>query len=424
MVADAGSGGERVRVIVVNHDAGDVTLRCLDALARTEWPPDQLDVVLVDNASSDGVVEEVRRTRPDVSVIASAENEGFGRACNRGMGDLAGIDHVALINNDAVPEPDWLVPLVAALAADGELGAVSPKVLLDVAAAGVVLTRDPADTTTVTVSEVAVDGAAVASAVVADERFRPHDDGRAFSWSTTRTEAGLWWPVGSDAGGRASLALAADHPTEVVVTTAIDRAVVAVGPTPAVVELRLPDKAEDVINSVGGVLYEGWFAGDRGYLELDRGQYDDPAEVFSWSGAAVLLRAAYLRDVGRFNPAFFLYYEDLELSWRGRLRGWRYRTVADSVIRHRHGFTTGIGSERFRAWEDRSRWMTLAELAPWPVALRAVGGGVRRGLARGEQFGALSGLWPAVRGRGRLTSDRRRGRMDLERWLRPRPGGW
>ena len=133
MVADAGSGGERVRVVVVNHDAGDVTLRCLDALASTEWPPEQLDVVLVDNASRDGVVEEVRRTRPDVSVIASAENEGFGRACNRGMGDLAGIDHVALINNDAVPEPDWLVPLVAALAADGELGAVSPKVLLDVA---------------------------------------------------------------------------------------------------------------------------------------------------------------------------------------------------------------------------------------------------------------------------------------------------
>ena len=130
-------------------------------------------------------------------------------------------------------------------------------------------------------------------------------------------------------------------PTEVVVTTAIDQAVVAVGPTPAVVELQLPDKAEDVINSVGGVLYEGWFAGDRGYLELDRGQYDDPAEVFSWSGAAVLLRAAYLRDVGRFNPAFFLYYEDLELSWRGRLRGWRYRTVPDSVVRHRHGFTTG-----------------------------------------------------------------------------------
>ena len=239
-----------------------------------------------------------------------------------------------------------------------------------------------------------------------------------------RTEAGLWWPVGSDAGGRASLALAADRPTEVVVTTAIDRAVVAVGPTPAVVELRLPDKAEDVINSVGGVLYEGWFAGDRGYLELDRGQYDDPAEVFSWSGAAVLLRAAYLRDVGRFNPAFFLYYEDLELSWRGRLRGWRYRTVArqrgppPARLHHGHRQRAVPSLGGPQPVDDPGR--------VGPLAGGAAGRRRRRapGLARGEQFGALSGLWPAVRGRGRLTSDRRRGRMDLERWLQPRPGAW
>ena len=74
--------------------------------------------MLVDNVSTDGVLEEVRRTRPDVTVIASAENEGFGRACNRAMADLAGVDHVALINNDAVPEPRWLAPLGDALDAD------------------------------------------------------------------------------------------------------------------------------------------------------------------------------------------------------------------------------------------------------------------------------------------------------------------
>ena len=266
----------RVRVVVVNHDGGAVTLRCLDALAETKWPSDRLEVVLVDNASTDGVLEEVRRTRPAVTVIASAENEGFGRACNRAMADLSGLDYVALINNDAVPQTGWLAPLVDALDADPGLGAVCPKVLLEVAA------------------------------------------------------------------------------------------------------------TEPVINSVGGMLYQGWFGGDRGYLEPDRGQYDEPAEVFSWSGAAVLLRGDYLRDVGLFNPAFFLYYEDLELSWRGRLRGWRYQTVPSSVVHHRHGFTTKVGSERFTAWEDRGRWMTVVELAPLRPALRALGGGLRRAARRRE----------------------------------------
>ena len=207
----------KVRVVVVSYNAREVTLRCLDALGRADWPADRLEVVLVDNASSDGLVGEVRGSHPDVRVISSTENQGFGRACNRGLQDLGDIDYVALINNDATVDAGWLRPLVDGLAADPGLGAVCPKVLLD-----------------------------------------------------------------------------------------------------------RPAESHAVINSVGGVLFEGWFGGDRGYLDLDRGQYDEPVEVFSWSGAAVLLRAAYLRDVGHFNLAFFLYYEDFELSWRGRLRGWRY----------------------------------------------------------------------------------------------------
>ncbi len=303
----------KVRVVVVSYNAREVTLRCLDALGRADWPADRLEVVLVDNASSDGLVGEVQGSHPDVRIISSTENQGFGRACNRGLQDLGDIDYVALINNDATVDAGWLRPLVDGLAADPGLGAVCPKVLLD-----------------------------------------------------------------------------------------------------------LPAESHAVINSVGGVLFEGWFGGDRGYLDVDRGQYDEPVEVFSWSGAAVLLRAAYLRDVGHFNPAFFLYYEDFELSWRGRLRGWRYRTVPTSVVWHRHGHTTGIGSERFQAWQDKSRWMTLVELAPWPVAVRAGAGGLRRALARHEGRSALTGLWTMLRCRWRLRRDRRHGN-DVERWMQPRP---
>ena len=90
--------------------------------------------------------------------------------------------------------------------------------------------------------------------------------------------------------GRVALSLLTDRPVEVSLRTRADRCALAGDRLPTSVDLALPTEPESVINSVGGVLYEGWLGGDRGYLELDRGQYDEPAEVFSWSGAAVLLR--------------------------------------------------------------------------------------------------------------------------------------
>ena len=64
---------------------------------------------------------EVRRT---------GVNRGFG-ANNDALADLAGVDFVALVNNDAFVEPGWLDPLVAALAADEGLGAVQAKILFE-----------------------------------------------------------------------------------------------------------------------------------------------------------------------------------------------------------------------------------------------------------------------------------------------------
>ena len=51
----------------------------------------------------------------------------------------------------------------------------------------------------------------------------------------------------------------------------------------------------------GSVIIEGGYGADRGFLEPDAGQYDAPAEVFAWCGGSVLLRPAYLADVGLFD---------------------------------------------------------------------------------------------------------------------------
>jgi GT2 family glycosyltransferase len=101
------------------------------------------------------------------------------------------------------------------------------------------------------------------------------------------------------------------------------------------------DHGRDVINDVGLILGPTWELHDRGYGEVDAGQYDEPGEVWGWCGGAVLLRRSYLDDVGLFDERLFLYAEDADLSWRGRHRGWRYRYVPSSVVRHVHRASSG-----------------------------------------------------------------------------------
>ena len=106
------------------------------------------------------------------------------------------------------------------------------------------------------------------------------------------------------------------------------------------------------------------FGADRGFEERDRGQYDEPAEVFGWCGGGVLLRRSYLAQVGLFDERFFLYYEDTDLAWRGRARGWRYRYVPTSVVRHVHAATSGVGSPMFQHYVERNRLLMLTKNAP------------------------------------------------------------
>jgi GT2 family glycosyltransferase len=181
---------------------------------------------------------------------------------------------------------------------------------------------------------------------------------------------------------------------------------------------RLPG-VRRIINSVGAELYERWPGGDRGFLQPDLGQFAEPAEVFAWSGGAVLLKAAYLRDIGLFDPSFFLYYEDFELSWRGRSRGWRYMYEPAAVVLHEHMYSSGQGSAFHRYWSARNRRLTLVMHAPAPVAARAVAGAFVAVARRREWSGLrlLAALPSALRTRARLRRLRTAAPADVTRWM-------
>ncbi len=96
------------------------------------------------------------------------------------------------------------------------------------------------------------------------------------------------------------------------------------------------------IDSTGLVVRRDRRVQDRGRGEVDRGQYATPGEVFGGTGAAVMLARSMLADVAVegewFDPAFFAYYEDVDLAWRARLLGWRCVYVPGATAVHRRGF--------------------------------------------------------------------------------------
>ncbi len=224
----------RVRAVIVAWNSQDHLPRCLAAIAATAWDGD-LEVVVVDNGSTDGTTDAWSRRYPGVELRETGANLGFAAAANRGLTDLDGVDAVALVNPDAFVEPGWLVPLANALEDDGRIGAACPKILF----------AEP-------------------------------------------------------------------------------------GP-----------RGEAIINNAGNELSSRWEPRDRGYGEPDRGQYDEPEDVWGWCGGAALLRREYLQDVGRFDERLFMYAEDADLSWRGARRGWRYRYVPASVVHHVRGASSG-----------------------------------------------------------------------------------
>jgi GT2 family glycosyltransferase len=117
-----------VTVILVNWNGREVTLDCLASLRRATYPA--LRVLLVDNASTDGSVQEVRSRFPEVEVLEMEANLRFAGGNNAGMRHAleSAAEYLVLLNNDTVVDPGFLEPLVARMASDPGTGMVAPKI--------------------------------------------------------------------------------------------------------------------------------------------------------------------------------------------------------------------------------------------------------------------------------------------------------
>ncbi len=107
-------------VVILNWNTMDLLIDCLKAIDDTFHAP-AFEVIVVDNASTDGSVDAVRQSFPGVRLIQNSENVGFARANNRAIRECRG-RYILLLNSDAFVAPGAMTQLLQAMEADPQIG--------------------------------------------------------------------------------------------------------------------------------------------------------------------------------------------------------------------------------------------------------------------------------------------------------------
>lgn len=235
-----------VAIVVPNWNGEALLDDCLGSLVRQSA---KAQVIVVDNGSSDNSVDLIKTRYPSIIVLQMDTNYGFAGGVNRGI-ELAidlGCSYIALFNNDAVADKDWLKELVVVL------------------------------------------------------RKQPHTG-------------------------------------------------IATG------KLMKIDKKH--IDSTGEFIHKNAMPFSRGRNEFDTHQYEKASQVFAASGGASLYRTKMLRQIGLFDEDYFAYFEDVDISFRAQLMGWRVYYQPSARAFHHIGKTSDkLGA--FRRYHSVKNYVLL-----------------------------------------------------------------
>jgi len=320
-------------VIIVNYNGLHLLAECLDSLREQIFS--DFEVILVDNASSDGSGAFVTENYPGVKVIVNGENLGYGGGNNTGIA-ASGAKYVVLLNNDTKVDARWLERLYEAAEKDKTIGMCASKIL---------------------------------------NYYDP-----------------------------------------------------------------------ETIDNTGLLIYRDGIARGRGRLEKDTGQYALQEEVFFPSGCAGLYRREMLEEIGLLDEDFFLYVDDVDIGFRGRLAGWKCLYVPEAVVYHKYSATTEPYSPLKAYLVERNRIWVVMKCFPLGMAAAslfytlfryimqgygiATGRGAGSRLARsGSGFGTVLILCRAylsafrkfgimVRKRKRIMAMKKVSKREISSWFR------
>jgi len=361
-----------VSIITVNYNGKRYLEDFLNSALAQDYPKEKYEVIVVDNGSSDDSVAYTEKNFPKVRVIKSEKNLGFGVGNNLGMKHAKG-DLFLLVNNDTMLNGDTLTSLVDSFnKKQGKAGAIAAKLVLVDSYLPIMI--EEAFFSSYTTPE-------IAKPYSPDPFIISHDSGSLF------TER-VFIPFNHklDRGIKINLRIKPFRRNDFKIY--IGGTLIFKGHLKSLtkdfsIDLdltkgELAKYRKNLIQNAGNFFFRDGSGRDRGALiavnrqfyEEDNGQYDKEETIPGFCGAGVLLNKKAIRAVGYFDNDFFMYYEDSDLSFRLRERGWEIIYSPKSVIRHIHAGSSKEWSDFFVFNAERGRLLFVSK--HWP-RLKALG---------------------------------------------------
>ena len=112
-----------VSVIVLNYNAGELLLNCIESIKKSVYK--NLEIIVVDNISTDKSQKACKEKYPDIKLIQNDENFGYCEGNNIGIREAKG-DYIIILNPDTIVESSWIEELISAYNKFGD-GLYQPK---------------------------------------------------------------------------------------------------------------------------------------------------------------------------------------------------------------------------------------------------------------------------------------------------------
>lgn len=259
---------KKIFVIILNWNRPELTIDCLKSVSSLKSKSYNLNIVVVDNASSDDSVKKLKKQKIDFHLIQNSENLGFAAGNNEGIKYALknGADWIMVLNNDTVVDKNLIKEFLKHTG--GKVGILTPKIYFA-------------------------------------EGFEFHKD------KYKKSELGK------------------------------------------------------VIWSAGGEMdWQNVFGVNRGVDEVDKGQFDKAQNVNFASGTCMFMNAKMLKKIGPYDPKFFMYFEDVDLSQRALKEGWKIVYVPKALVWHKVSQSSAVGGNLNDYFITRNRLFFAMRWAP------------------------------------------------------------
>ena len=349
-------------VFILNFNGVHFLDDCLTSLQVLKTTSHTVEVNVIDNGSTDESAALVADKYPEARFISLGSNLGFSGGNNEGVRrrdkELAfegrTSDFYVFLNNDTAVDPDWLIEAAKVFEKDQKIGIVGSKsVFYDQFISLNIKCHEGFSPKDFGSSDTRLLGTRLFEPIIGQNILNQESrkkylgaydiEGKSRWLSPNST---IYFPINDKSlDAEVSLLLENLHPAQIpqhITTSITGRSETAAKfeiPSNSSLEIKLhfsPSDFEPVIQNAGSFVKKSYEAGDIGFLELDRGQFDLEQEVASICGVSLFIRSKLFNQLGGFESKSFAYYEDVDLSLRARLRGWKCVYSPKSKLRHVH----------------------------------------------------------------------------------------